>query len=43
MCAAEALMKAKFGIITDKDKNPIIYSNEGDDYTIPNGILFARS
>ena len=43
MCAAEALMRGRFGVVTDKDKKPIIYEHLTDDYTIPNGILFARS
>ena len=43
MCAAEALMRARFGIVTDKDKQAIIYKNDTKDYTIPNGVLFARS
>ncbi len=43
MCAAEALMKARFGIITDKDRNQIEYLHKTDDYTIPNGVIFGQS
>lgn len=43
MCASEALMKAKYGIVTDKNKNPIMYDHTAKDFTIANGILFARS
>lgn len=43
MCAPEALVRARFGIMTDKDKKPIIYESNLKDYTITNGILMARS
>lgn len=43
MCAAEALMRGRFGIVTNKDKSPIIYEHKLEDYTIMNGIIMARS
>lgn len=43
MCASEALMRGNFGIVTDKDRKPIYYDDKATDYTIPNGVLFARS
>lgn len=43
-CAVEALIRGRFGIVTDKDKNPVIYkANEEGDYTIPNGLIIARN
>lgn len=43
ICAAEALVRGRFGIVTDKDKKFINYDHTLNDYTIPNGILLSRS
>ena len=44
VCANEALIRGRFGIVTDKDKKPIIYeTNERKDFTIPNGLIIARN
>ena len=43
MCAAEALMRARFAIVTDKDQQPIIYDHTRDNFTIMNGFIFARN
>lgn len=36
-------MRGRFGIVTNKDKAPIIYEHNLKDYTILNGIIMARS
>jgi len=43
MCAAEALMRARFGIVTDKNRAPIDYDHTLNDYTLPNGIIMSRT
>eukprot|EP00347_Sterkiella_histriomuscorum_P005289 403357170 len=43
MCASEALIRGRFGIITNKDRQPIVYEENLQDYTILNGIMMARS
>ena len=44
ICAVEALVRGRFGVVTDKDKNPVIYEpGPGGDMTIPNGLIIARS
>jgi hypothetical protein len=43
MCAGEALIRARFGITSDKDRNPIIYDHTRSDFTIENGFVFART
>ena len=42
-CASEALIRARFGIVTNKDREPIFYDPTLSDYTITNGLLFARN
>jgi 3'-phosphoadenosine 5'-phosphosulfate (PAPS) 3'-phosphatase len=43
-CAVEALVRGRFGIVTDKDKKPIIYKPvEKNNFTIPNGLIIARN
>lgn len=44
LCAAEALMRGRFGIVTDKDGQPIIYDEtRTDGFTVMNGIIFSRT
>ena len=44
VCAVEALIRGRFGIVTDKDKQSIIYQPNADgDYTIPNGLIIAST
>jgi hypothetical protein len=43
MCGAEALIRGRYGVITNKDKKPIIYDHTLSDFTILNGIIFGRS
>lgn len=44
MCAGEALMRGRLGLISNKDQEPIIYQlDKGQDATIHNGIIFARN
>jgi fructose-1,6-bisphosphatase/inositol monophosphatase family enzyme len=44
VCAVEALIRGRFGFVTEKDRKPIIYepAKKGD-FTIPNGLLMSRS
>jgi 3'-phosphoadenosine 5'-phosphosulfate (PAPS) 3'-phosphatase len=42
MCGAEALIRARLGVCTDKDKNPIIFDPNTSDFSIPNGMLHSR-
>ena len=43
MCAAEALMRARFGIVTDKDRKLINYDHTLEDFTLPHGIIMSRT
>jgi len=43
MCASEALMMAKMGIVTDANSKPIIYDHEKKNFTITEGILAAKN
>jgi 3'-phosphoadenosine 5'-phosphosulfate (PAPS) 3'-phosphatase len=45
-CAAEALIRGRFGVVTDKDCQPVIYDATGagtGNFTIQNGLIMARS
>ena len=43
-CAVEALVRGRFGVVTDKEKRPIIYkASEKDKFTISNGLIIARN
>jgi fructose-1,6-bisphosphatase/inositol monophosphatase family enzyme len=42
-CAVEALVRGRFGIVTDKDRKPVVYPEQGPDFTIPNGVLIASN
>lgn len=42
-CAVEALIRGRFGIVTDKDRKPVVYDERGPDFTIPNGIIIASN
>lgn len=43
MCASEALIQAKMGIVTDANQRPLIYDHTKDNYTIREGIIVAKS
>jgi 3'-phosphoadenosine 5'-phosphosulfate (PAPS) 3'-phosphatase len=44
VCANEALVRGRFGVVTDKDKKPIIYeTSEKNNFTLPNGLIIARN
>ena len=43
MCAVDALMKARFGLTSNKDRQKLTYENDEDDCTMHNGIIMARS
>jgi 3'-phosphoadenosine 5'-phosphosulfate (PAPS) 3'-phosphatase len=47
VCAVEALVRGRFGVVTDKDKKPIGYcpveENGKKNFTIPNGLIIARN
>jgi 3'-phosphoadenosine 5'-phosphosulfate (PAPS) 3'-phosphatase len=42
MCGSEAILSAKFGIVTDAKRGPIYYSSEGG-HTLKGGIVAAKS
>lgn len=43
MCASEALMLARMGVVTDACQRPIIYDHTKDNYTIREGIIMAKN
>lgn len=43
MCASEALMMAKMGIVTDANRKPIIYDHTKSNFTIREGIVVAKN
>ncbi len=43
MCASEALIAARFGIVSDKDQKSIKYDHTLSDFTLENGIIMARN
>jgi hypothetical protein len=43
MCASEALIQAKMGIVTDASSRPLIYDHTKDNYTIREGIVVAKN
>ena len=44
MCASEALIQAKMGIVTDANSKPLIYDNtKKDNYTMKQGIIVAKN
>lgn len=42
MCGSEAILAARFGVITDAMKGPIFYSSENG-HTLKRGIIAAKS
>jgi len=43
MCASEALIQAKMGIVTDANSRPLIYDHTKENYTIREGIIIAKN
>ena len=43
MCASEALLMSKMGIVTDASSRPIIYDEDKTDFTIREGIIVAKN
>jgi hypothetical protein len=43
MCASEALIKAKRGIVTDAESKPLIYDHTKSNFTIREGIIVAKN
>ena len=43
MCASEALIEAKMGIVVDAAGKPLIYDENRKDYTIRDGIIIAKN
>lgn len=43
MCASEALIQAKMGIVTDANQRPLIYDHNKTNFTIREGIIIAKN
>ena len=43
MCASEALIQAKMGIVTDANSRPLIYDHTKQNFTIREGIIVAKN
>lgn len=43
MCASEALIQAKMGIVTDALGQPLIYNDKKENHTIREGIIVAKN
>lgn len=43
MCASEALLSAKMGIVTDANGRPLTYDHTKTNYTIREGIIVAKN
>ena len=43
LCAGEALLQAKMGIVCDAANHPILYDHEAADFTITDGIVVSKN
>lgn len=43
MCASEALIQARMGIVTDAYQRPLIYDHTKQNFTIREGIIVAKN
>lgn len=43
MCGSEAILAARFGIVTDANICPLQYNDELKDHTLKNGIVAAKN
>ena len=42
MCASEAILLSRFGVVTDAKKRPLLYDPDGN-YTLRDGIIAAKN
>jgi 3'-phosphoadenosine 5'-phosphosulfate (PAPS) 3'-phosphatase len=43
MCASEALISSRMGVVTDANSKPIIYDHTKSNFTIREGIIVAKN
>ena len=43
MCASEAIITSRMGVVTDAQKRPLDYNSETNDHTMKNGIIASRN
>lgn len=43
MCASEALMQSRMGIVTDAYQRPILYDHTKSSFTLREGIIAAKN
>lgn len=43
LCAGEALLQAKMGIVCDAANKPILYDHSADNFTITEGIMISKN
>ena len=43
MCASEALLKSRFGLVTDACRNPLFYIPKTNNFTIDKGIIASNN
>ena len=43
MCGSEAILAARFGIVTDAHLRPLYYDHERNQHTIRDGIIAAKN
>jgi fructose-1,6-bisphosphatase/inositol monophosphatase family enzyme len=43
MCGSEAILAARFGIVTDANMSPLQYNDEIKNHTLQNGIVAAKN
>ena len=42
MCASEAIINSRYGLISDSKQRPLYYNSNYEKYTIMNGIICAK-
>jgi 3'-phosphoadenosine 5'-phosphosulfate (PAPS) 3'-phosphatase len=43
MCASEALIQAKMGVVTDAKSRPLLYDHTKENFTVMEGIVTAKN
>jgi 3'-phosphoadenosine 5'-phosphosulfate (PAPS) 3'-phosphatase len=43
MCGSEAILAARFGIVTDAYTSPLVYDNSNNSHTLLKGIFAAKN
>lgn len=43
MCGSEAILQARFGIVTDAHLRPLLYDHDRNHDTLPDGIIAAKN